>query len=460
MFQNFSNRLSLVPHFLLLGLAAYFPFEPFFLKFVPDSLYVFVRYAPEVILYSLAAYALFHWKRIPRVFGLLFLALLGVAVASALFNQTPAEVAVLGIRQIVRFILVAFIAVALQLHERFSRALLGILFGVLLFQGALGILQAGIGAPLDQLLIPSDRKIFGDIQLTGGTEQFWESGQRVFGTMGRYDQLGTFAALVLTLIIGFLYQWRHRHDHVYLLLLFAAALPAFLLTYSRASWFGLLLSAFVIGYVFMRDKRILWGSMSVAGLAGAYIFFSVATSAFLIDIPNQTIVHRFFEAFSLERWKGEYTAMGRAYFIVHTPLSVVAASPILGVGPGSYGAGAAAALHYVVQYEAHGLPFGIHGYQGHIDNNWFSLWGEIGTLGLALYIALIVYLGCAALFVFRHSSDEFYRAFALGYLGVIAAISFQAFLATYLEVRTLAFYFWLIGGLILVEHERLKAHIA
>jgi O-antigen ligase len=102
------------------------------------------------------------------------------------------------------------------------------------------------------------------------------------------------------------------------------------------------------------------------------------------------------------------------------------------------------------------LPFGVGGTEGYIDNNWFALWGETGTLGLAFYLWMFVALWRMAWHTWRRSKHGLTKGLALGYLGCLAAVTFQAFLATYLEVRTLALYFWLYGAVIYVLARREK----
>ena len=107
-------------------------------------------------------------------------------------------------------------------------------------------------------------------------------------------------------------------------------------------------------------------------------------------------------------------------------------------------------------YDKLGLPFGVYGTEGYIDNNWFSLWGEIGTLGLALYVWMFVILFRAANTIYRGSKDPLMRGMALGYMGATLAFALQALLGTYLEVRTISLYFWLFGAMLIVAGRREK----
>lgn len=450
------------PRWILVFLVVWIPLEPFLLKFVPDEIYLYARYFSEGLIYFLAATIVIRlltgekkWKTTPL--DLPFALFLVVLVASAIVNAVPSSIAILGIRQIIRFILLFFIVIYLYPPREFIRKLSWIILAVVAIEAFIGLAQALVGAPLDDFLIPSERKFFESIQLTSGTVQFWDPGSRIFATLGRYDQLGTFLAFFLLIVIGLLYQseWREKRRELWLLLILA--IPALILTFSRSSWFGFLLGLLTIGIGFMRDRRVLIGFLLFVGMVLGYLAYSgIVVPALTEETGRQTVAERFFEAFSFERWRGEYYGLGRLYWIVQTPLSVVRSSPIFGVGPGQFGGGAVAALSNSSVYDRLGLPFGVYGTEGYIDNNWFSLWGESGTLGVAFYIWMFVALFFVARRVLRHSTDPLTRGLALGFLGCIVAVTLNAFLATFLEVRTLALYFWLFAAFIIVLGRREK----
>lgn len=447
------------PTWMLAFLAVWIPLEPFALKFVPDELYIFAKYFSEVLIYLLLGSALLRrWmngeKREPTPLDLPFALLLLVAVASAISNFVEPGIAILGIRQIVRFMLLFFAVAALAPSRAFMRKLVVLLLGLVLFECALGILQSLTGGLIDAFLLPSERHLYDSIQLSGGTEQFWAPGQRVFGTLGRYDQLGTFLCFFMLLLTGWVYEIVKGKWHRYFFAAFAISSIALALTYSRASWFGFLLGFLYVAVRVKKDKKVLAAFLATVAIIVGYVLYSGVVVRYLTDVPDQSIVNRLLEAFSYERWRGEYYGLGRVYWIVNTPLKVVPAAPIFGHGPGTYGGGAAAVLSNASTYDKLGLPFGVYGTEGYIDNNWFSLWGEIGTLGLALYAWMFVLLFRAARTVHAESKDPFVRGMALGYLGATLAFALQAMLGTYLEVRTISLYFWTFGALIVVASQR------
>ena len=443
------------PLWIIFFLAIYTPFEPFLLKFIPDEIYIFARYFGEFLIYVIVLQIVINFitgrlklKKTPL--DLPFVLFFITAVISLIINLVPIAVGVLGLRMLLRYILVFYLIVYLNPPKKFVKNLIYTMLVIVFFQAALGAAQAFIGYPLDSLLLPSQEKFYGGISLTSGTQQIWISGQRVFATLGRYDQLGTFLAFFLLIVIGFLYQKSYTQISQKKLFLILLILGIFTLvmTYSRSSWFGFLLGLFVIGYLIKKDKKVLKYYSLATFIIIAYLFFSPMIVNQLIEQPQMTPVERFFEALSKRRWLGEYYGLGRMYFIVKTPTVVVASNPLFGVGPGMYGGGTVRALHNTRAYDKLGLPFGIWGTEGHIDNNWMSIWGETGTLGLIFYIWMLVALFRMSYRVYKNSEDRFGQGLALGYCGAIIAVSLNAFLATFFEIRTLALYLWMTGGVI------------
>lgn len=444
------------PLWTLAFVAVYLPFEPFVLKFVPDEIYLFARYFSEVLIYFLCAVVVWRvasgqLKIKTTPINLPFVLFLVIAASSAIINFVEPSVAVLGLRQIIRFILVFFIVVYLRPSRPFIQKLTLAMLAVVLFEAGLGIIQAVIGEPLDLLLLPSETRTFGEMVLTSGVAQTWESGTRVFATLGRYDRLGTFLSFFLIIASAVLYEIKKGQEggKKFFWTTVLVGLPALALTYSRSAWFGFLLGFLFIALWIKKDRRVLIASFSIIVLLISYLAYSGLAVRYLVDTPQQTAVERFFEVFSYERWRGEYYGLGRLYWMAQTVTTVIPASPLFGFGPGQFGGGAAAALGNTRVYEQLGLPFGVYGTDGYIDNNWFSLWGETGTLGLVFYLWMYLALFIFSLRVYRKSKDDpFVRALSLGFAAAMIAVALNAFLATFLEVRTLAFYLWLYGGFV------------
>lgn len=450
------------PFVVLTFLAAYMPFEPFLLKWVPDELYLFARFFSEglmyVVLASVAIRTLLKGGKLSstplNLPIILFVVVLG---ASAVLNLVSPTIAIYGVRQILRFITLFYAVVLLKPSKEQIRLITTVMFAVVVGEAGIALIQAIVGTPLDTFLLPSATRTFGEYTLTQGTIQFWDPGSRVFATLGRYDTLGTFLAFFLLLGVGLLYEKNIRINRRELWLLFLLGLPALALTYSRSSWFGFVLGFLFIGLWFKKDKRVLTGLIISLAVVFGYLAYSGIVVNRLVDVPqDQSFAQRFFEAFSIQRWMGEYYGLGRVYWIVQTLERVVPAAPLFGWGPGTYGGGAAIIFHNTKVYDTLGLPFGVYGTEGYIDNNWFSLWGETGTIGIGLYLWMYIALFLYALKIARHTKESFTRALALGFAAAMIAAGLNAGLATMLETRTLAAYLWMYGGFIVVLGEREK----
>lgn len=441
------------PLWALAFLAIYLPFETIILKYVPSELFVFLRYASEGLIYALAAVVLIKTisgsiKPRHSPIDLPFILFVIALAASVVVNAVPSTIAILGARQILRFIIVFFIAYYLRPPKSYVKSLTIALFCVVVFQSLLGVTQRAVGEPLDQILLPSEAHTLGEMTISAGVDQFWEPGTRVFGTLGRYDRLGGFLYFFLLLAVGFWYQSGFRHRRRELLALFLIGLTTLIFTFSRSSWFAFLLGFLFVALWAFRDRRVAW-SFGIAAVAlTLYVGWSGINVRYITESRGQTLVERFYETFSYARWRGEYYGLGRLFWMVQTPLTVIPASPVFGFGSGQFGGGAVAALGNTRVYEILGLPFGVFGTEGSIDNNWFALWGETGTIGLILFLWMYLALFRHAVRVFRSAKDPFVRALAIGYSAAMIGIAFNAFLATSFEIRTLAFYLWLYGGMI------------
>lgn len=450
-----SAMTLLRPHWTLGMLAVYLPFESFFLKFVPDDTYLLARYGSEILIYVIAAAVILRilagvqtYKT--STFDLPFFLFLLVLIGSAAINFIEPTTVVLGVRQIIRFMLVFFLVVQIAPSKDFVWKLTWIMFIVVGIQSVIGIMQAIIGEPLDLLLLPSEERNFGAITLTSGVQQFWDPGSRVFATLGRYDRLGNFLYAFLAIATGILFTKKWYERHPWIIFVFLGAIPTLILTYSRSSWFAFLLGFVFVGLWVKRDRRVLAGVAAFVIIASTALIGSGLNVSLITESAGQTLTERFYESFSLARYRGEYYGLGRVFWYVHSITDVIPAAPILGHGPGMFGGGAAAALHNTHVYEQLGLPYGVFGTEGFIDNNWFSLWGEAGTLGMVFYLWIYLGIFFMALNVARTHKDPFTRALALGVCAMVIGFGFNAFTSTVFEIRTSAYYLWLYAGFMYV----------
>ena len=445
-------------------LVLFLPFEPFLLKFVPAGFVVFFRLIPESIIAALFVRSLVQ----ARVKGVvisdsdpirisLFL-MLGFSVISIIVNRVEPVVAAVGLRQIFRFILLYEACVLYGLKTKSVLKILGIVAVLAAFESGLGVLQAIVGNRLDNFLQTGGEFYVGELRVSQNIEQVREQGRRVFATMARYDQLGTFLALIASAAIGFVYQGSHKIKR-YALVLLLLVLPGIFLSYSRSSWFGFLLALIVTAIIIKRDKKVLAALLILIAVLAGYTSYREVEVRRLIDEPQFSPFERLLEAFSQKRWREEYRNKGRFYFLPETPKALFPDHILLGVGPGQFGGGAAAALHNTKGYDELNLPYGLWGSAGVVDSNWASILGEVGILGAAAFASIFVLL---ILFSRRILIDEragwLDKSLALGLIGATVCFVFMAFLGTNFENRTLAPYYWLLAALTVVSYRTDKTY--
>ncbi len=448
----------------LVLLVIFLPFEPLMLKFIPSDVALFFRLIPETIIYtllvcglikaakrgqtSIAATGPISVKRNPIAFVLFLLAAL--SLISILVNRVDPIVAAVGLRQIFRFLLLYVAVVWYGLTNKQIILMAGLLAGLAVFESLLGLLQAGAGSKLDAWFYTGREFFVGRFRVAQEIFQVRAEGSRVFATMGRYDQLGTFLSLVGAAALGFAYRAAEKYKK-YALLLLLIVLPALFLTYSRASWFGFLLGLVVVAIFIQKDKKVLAALLVLIVSLVGFVAFREIEVRRLIDEPSVSPMHRLLEAFSERRLRSEYTGKGRVYFIIETPPAVLKTSPLVGMGPGQYGGGAAALLHNTAGYDELNLPFGVYGTEGQVDNNWMSLLGELGLLGVLVYLSIFISLILFSRKVLKDPRSTWLgKSLALGLIAATVSFAAQGFLGTYFEMRTLATYYWLLAGLTVV----------
>lgn len=446
----------------LVGILFFLPFEQLFLSFLPDTIYIPARYLSEALLYIvlirvILTHLLYGKKFNTSAFDIPLASLFVVAVISAAINVVPFEIGLLGLRNIFRFLIIAWLVVQLR-PTRIS--VQKIVFAVLMLavvESIIGLAQALIGYRADELLQTTDRDFLEGIT---NVIQSWDPGRRISATLGRYDRFGTWLSLALLMATGLLYELKDSIRRRWLWLVLLVGVPALAMTQSRASWFGFALGIFVICVLMKRDRRVIWVFVVLLCLIVGYLVYSGLVVQYLLDPADAGLAERFFEALSLARWRAEYFDLGRLYFVVQTPIKILTHAPLFGVGPGRYGGGVAAALHVTTAYDQLGLPFGSGGEGGFIDNNWLSLFGEIGVLGALAYAWLIAISFKFGKDLWRTHLSPFNRGFGLGLIGLLCAVLVEAFLGTHLEVRTFAAYLWFFVGvaaLLINEHHVAKA---
>lgn len=455
------NKSQWIIFFLLI----WFPLESVLLRYTPIEYYSWVKYFPEALLYLATFFSLIKYlfnKARPNWRNPLiewFAIYLVVALISFFLNDYRSLIWLAGMRQLLRFVAIFFLVIFENYDEEILKQIMYVGLGVVVVEAIFGIVQYFAGGRLDNYLFFDQAFNYGGNLGDEGIQEFWAKGQRVFATLGRYDRLGSFLVSGFLMMFPWIYYVKDKSQKLLLrggLFLVAVAI---VLTYSRASWLAFVVGILVVGYYVWNDRRVLRLGLWTIGILASVLALLVITRGFgaaAVDQANQTLSGRTLEAVSYYSWQQSYEGYGRIFFIINTPLMVTRYYPIFGVGPGNYGSGAAAALGNDLFYNRLHLPFGIQNTYGQIDNNWWSILGETGILGLLCWVGIFSELIIGSIFIFKKSDEPFERVFGGGFVGVCVGLMIMGFFGPYFEFRALMFYFWLWAGMMICLWRKYK----
>ena len=456
------------PHLVVLTIAVYTPFEDFILRWVPVRVAEVLRLAPEAVLILLLCVLILRnlsqglsWKKTPL--DLPVLCFLALSAGSAVVNEVPAIVWVLGIREFTRYVILYYVVVNARLSDQFTRTMIKVLFAMVLLEAGIGLLQSLLGVPFTSLFVPRAVTV-GGAEIRPGFTQILSRRTRIFGTLGRYGRLGFFLAIFLLLAGGFFLSLRSRLGTRSKLGLAAFSLVAFAalaLSFSRTSWLALYAGVLVLLLLSGRIKALL-----LAGL------IPIATTLVLISsVTLETWkVARTEEASLAERYVATFSTgylealleHGRMFILTEVSPVVLRDFPWLGLGPGTIGSaatgGGTSSTGFLPDY-SHEDQLGIYdlGIRRLHDVGWVAILAQVGVLGLLAFLWIVAQLGITAFHCYRKSTDHFVRGFSLGYLAMLAAIILGNFAMFVLSFRAISMYMWLFGGMLTTYWIRLKA---
>ncbi len=427
------SRIEVGIYFILL----FVPVELTLDLFAPSSL----KYFDEVILlvvflglfFRIAATRRKEFQSTPIDRPLLVFLL--IAFLSMVLNKVPFVIGLAGLRAFLQYVLLYYVIIYSEISSDILKKMVWISIIVAAILSVGGIIQEILGP-----------YAFGGWFMNIAENRAYHAGSmlRVFSTMVNPNTFGTYLSILLPVTLGLaLYESRFKRRLV-LFLLAAPMILSLILTFSRESWVGLLVGIVVVGVLI--DKRVL-------------IILFVLLLAASIAFPQQ-IAGRLLEGFSMEYLRSSYgppTAIfhggGRAFYYVQT-MRVVKDNFLLGVGPGRYG-GSVAAIFNTPIYEKYGIPMSM----AQIDTFWMQLWGEVGTLGIIVFLFMLIkFFIEARRIVLSDETPHFLRGLTAGFMAGFVAVLVEALAANIFEVHTTMLFFWFFMAVVVRLGNELKCN--
>lgn len=435
--------------YVLVALALYTPFEEFALKWVPEQLYLVARFGHYAFVVAvflvllgqrfLEGRPLVVWSPVHAP----LLVFIGVSVVASALGEAPLSGAAYAYQPLLRFVFVVFIPLLyVDLQERDVKWVAVLLLTAAFGQACIALAQYIVGPSASEFLSPAGGE-FGELTVGGFTQEIYEEGGRIFGTLGRYNTLGAF--LGIHLLLAFPFVARRAPSAVLLASWCVPVAACIVLAGARSPLMGLAAGVWVI---LCLRKSALSALLPFGSAALLFLVLPwVARSAQYIGIEGSGVLQRLIEPFS-PQYQEVSTEFGRLYFIAEFPFDMMRLSFkefLFGFGPGSLG------LRAIELFDLHVLDaVGVRDEEQRLitDVNWAYLFGQAGLLGFGAFAWVVWRLLRTSVGVYRAAQDESVRLLALGTSGVIVMISIVGLFYPAFEIRAISLYLWFLGGLV------------
>jgi len=436
---------------VLFSLIIYTPFEEFLLNFVPAEIYFAARFAPLALLGGVLLGMLGRrflrygkaWHSTPIDVPLLAFCLL--AAFSLVINRLPLEAGLLALQPLLRFIFLGFYFIVLADFKRRDGVLMvSALLAATFVEAAIGLSQSILGEPAWRFFAPKGGAFAG--HLVGGLTQEIQGGRyQIFGTLTRYNHFGALMGMAVLLALPF-FQ-RHRNLRPILGLFLTVSLLAMVLASARAPWLGLLGGVWLM-FALRRQLTAVVLPILLAIVLILTLDVLSEKSRYFGTLGGPNSFDRLLEPLS-EDYLVVASRAGRLFYLGRFPASVLAQNRrafLLGFGPGSLGKRA---------MDIFGLntldDVGVPRQTQHliVDVGWIYIFGQVGVIGLTLFLWMLLRLYRTTLALRRSSPDPFVQDLALGFAGLLAYFLLATLFNPLWEYRTVSLYFWVIAGILI-----------
>ena len=441
------------PQLAIWLMAVYTIFEETLLRWLPTEL----RFAGEAgLLILLGITILKQLRRDGRIqirrtpIDVLLILFILVGLISTLFNRSPFIVFILGMRPWLRYVALFYVITWLDWPDGLQRRFMWGLFGVAVIQASIGLLQSAGGESIAGVFTAPDVEIGGRF-----TQQIDPGiiGTKIFGTMARYDRFGNY--MMLMLIFGIAAIPSVRSNRRLLLLGGIGAISlGLLLSFSRQAWVAAGIGVILLLIIDKRVMTLVSGLIILAILLSIFLLMDLSDLSAAGGNPSP-VTTRLLEPFGERYWEDQHDIGGRAYYVLTIGPLILEHSPWLGFGPGRFGSLVTKVIESPV-YDELNIPSLFYERYSQ-DIQWLAMMGQVGLIGLTLFILMIIRLGLQAFRQYRRlGSTNFKGMLALTFLIWCVGIIFVSLLGPNVEVRAISMYFWTLAGLTTVNASDLR----
>lgn len=429
----------------LLFLLIFLPFEELFLKYIPESLYAPARYYWEfcllIFMVGLIARRLKSnaSHKLNIIDGLILAFLVAWFISTVVNSISPIE-SLQVLKNYVRYIPVFYLAYYCRKREYVLKWSIRILLIMGAIQATICIGQAFEGNILTEIFRPRD-VVVGSKLIRGEDIQTGTYYTRFTGSFARSNDLGNYLSYILCLLIAVTPGRFDRSRYITLGVLILAAL---ILSSSRISWLAAYTGVGAI-LLMMRSKwRLTYFIIPIIAVVILAIMLPNVTSENISGDFN--IVSRFVYMFSSD-YIETMRDFGRLYAILYVAPSVLSASPILGLGPGTFMPISADIPWENIFKKAEPLGLDPSAARYVHDVGYVAILTQVGLLGLGIIIILFWKIGLAINEKLRYIIQPDAKAFMIAAIGILVAMAVQNLASSNLMYRNQSMIIWLFSGI-------------
>lgn len=219
-----------------------------------------------------------------------------------------------------------------------------------------------------------------------------------------------------------------------------------ILTFSRGAWLAVFLGA-LVGVLVLDRKALL---TLLAAVVAAWLITIVMPRSLLV--AEEDLARYFPESgapsildSTLDRMDAVYERRDLRMRFIREGIPIVLDNPFLGVGPGRYG-GAAAAItgttEVLDEYDT-----SLYGFRT-VHNFWLHLLGEVGAIGTAVFLTLIVGIWLRMVHAARRVRDPVAFVLLAGTTTALVIVSLNNMTEMIFEGNFPGFLMWMVIGLV------------
>ena len=274
-------------------------------------------------------------------------------------------------------------------------------------------------------------------------------GQRVYGLSGNTGHFAGYIILPLSLAISLFLVSKNRNRKILLLIGILTMGTTLILTFGRSSYLALGISFLSMFFLFLlaRGKNLIKENKKI--FIFLLIVIILAVSLFVIPTslikPGPTI-SRIKGIFAIALLKNTLTS-GARIAIWKVTGTMIKDRPILGSGIGTFKYND---LRYKAKFFEQGDNRSIYPYYGFADmthNEYLQLWAELGAIGLALFLWIIIAYFSHGIRYLRREKDGQKQGIMIGLMGAVIAFLMNSFFWFPLHLPSSVSLLWLFIGL-------------